>query len=198
MKYILIFFLSQISLAHEGHHHGHGSDMKAGEPLSGGSIFQLDSKWKNQKGEDVKLTDLRGQSRLAVMIFTQCETACPLIIEDLKEIARDVQTKKSGPIEVSIFSLDSYRETPDTLKSFAVKRKLPAHWDLFHVTESGAVAELAAALGVRYKRLENGDFIHSNVIYYLNPEGEIVAQKEGLKTPRSEFVGKIKKSRARE
>lgn len=125
------------------------------------------------------------------MIFTRCETACPLLIEDLKAIATDLDSKTKKPVEVSIFSLDSYRETPKSLLDFASRRKIPAHWRLF-TSNAGSVAELAAALGVQYKRLQSGDFMHSNVIFFLNEKGEIVAQKEGLKTPRDEFIKKIR------
>lgn len=190
LVFLLIFIFSDVSFAHEEH----GTEMKALKSPSGTSILQLESKWKNQKGEVLNLSDLRGKPRLLVMLFTRCETACPLIVEDLKEVVKDLSpTKTSNNIEVSIFSLDSFRETPESLSAFSVKRKLPPGWGLY-TSDADAVAELAAALGVRYKRLKNGDFIHSNVIYFLNSRGEIIAQKEGIKTPRGEFIKKIGKS----
>lgn len=190
MKLIFLFILifSQLSVAHEEH----GPDLKAEAPLSGASILQLESEWQNQKGERTKLASLRGSPRLVVMLFTRCDTACPLIVEDLKEIAKDVDAKRAAKIDVSIFSLDSFRETADSLLAFSLKRKLPSHWGLF-TSNADAVAELAASLGVRYKRLPSGDFIHSNIIYFLNSNGEVVAQKEGIKSPRVEFVKKIRK-----
>jgi protein SCO1/2 len=190
MKFIflLTFIVSQVASAHGGHDH----DLKAQPPLPGASIFQLESEWTNQNGKSQKLGGLRGSPRLLVMLYTRCETACPLIVEDLKEIAKDVESKKGRKIDVSIFSLDSFRETPESLSQFSAKRKLPSHWGLF-TSNADAVAELAAALGVRYRRLPNGDFVHSNVIYFLNGNGEIVAQKEGIKSPRGEFVKKIDK-----
>jgi protein SCO1/2 len=187
MKFLipLMLVFSQISAAHEGHE-GHEA-LKAKAPLPGASVFQLDSEWKNQNGEKTKLSELRGKPRLVAMLYTRCDTACPLIAEDLKETAAEA----GGKTGAAIFSLDSFRETPESLKAFAKKRKLPPEWELF-TADADAVAGLAAALGVRYKRLPNGDFLHSNVIYLLNAEGEIVAQKEGIKSPRAEFVKKIK------
>lgn len=183
----MLLVFSRISLAHENH----GAELKAQPTLPGTSIFHLESEWKNQKGVSAKLTSLRGSPRLLVMLYTRCDTACPLIVEDLKEIAKEVDTKQKNKVNVSIFSLDSFRETPESLRTFSEKRKLPSHWGLF-TSNADAVAELAAALGVRYKRLPNGDFIHSNIIYFLNGNGEITAQKEGIKTPQGEFVKKIK------
>jgi len=190
MKFIfsLALVFSQVAFAHENH----GAELKAKSALPGSSIFQLQSEWQNQKGESVKLASLRGSPRFLVMLYTRCDTACPLIVEDLKETVQELGVKPTDKINVSIFSLDSFRETPDSLLAFSVKRNLPSHWGLF-TSNADAVAELAAALGVRYKRLSNGDFIHSNVIYFLNSDGEIVAQKEGIKTPRKEFIKKIRK-----
>lgn len=185
----LILIFSQVSFAHDEH----GPDLKATAPLPGASIFQLESEWKNQKGENTKLASLRGSPRIVVMLFTRCDTACPLIVEDLKEIVKDVDAKRTTKIDVSIFSLDSFRETPESLSAFSVKRKLPSHWSLF-TSSADAVAELAASLGVKYKRLANGDFIHSNIIYFLSNNGEVVAQKEGIKSPRGEFIKKIRKN----
>ena len=187
--FLLGLIFSQVSLAHENH----GTELKAKSPLPGASIFQLESEWENQKGENLKLSTLRGSPRLVVMLFTRCDTACPLIVEDLKEIAKEVDQKRTEKIDVSIFSLDSFRETSESLLAFSVKRKLPSHWKLY-TSNADAVAELAASLGVRYKRLSNGDFIHSNIIYFLNSNGEVIAQKEGIKTSSGEFIKKIRKS----
>lgn len=188
----ILFFLLLISyqavVAHDGH-----NDLKANPPLTGTSIYQLGSTWKNQKGDNIKLTDLKGKAQLVVLAYTRCDTACPLVIEDLKSLASAIDSKQSEKVAVSIFSLDSLRETPESLAAFSTKRKLPSHWALF-TSDANAVSELAAVLGIRYKRLSNGDFIHSNVIYFLNKSGEIVAQKEGLKTPGAEFIKEIRNS----
>lgn len=186
LLFSLVILFSTSASAHDEH----GAVLKAISPLPGASIFQLDSEWKNQKGEKTKLSGLRGHARLVVMLFTRCDTACPLIVEDLKIIAKEVEVNQKRKMDVSIFSLDSFRETPESLSAFSLKRKLPAHWGLY-TSDAGAVAELAASLGVRYKRLDNGDFIHSSIIYFLNGNGEIVAQKEGIKSPRGDFIKKI-------
>ncbi len=184
---ILIHIFVFQAFSHENH-----ESMKTDAVLPGSSIFQLDSRWKDQTAKTIKLSELRGKPQLLVMLFTKCETSCPLIIEDLKGIATELSLFGTGQINVSIFSLDSRRETPESLKAFAIKRKVPENWRLFTSSKDESVAELAAALGIRYKRLKNGDIIHSNVIYFLNAKGEVLAQKEGLKAPHTDFIKQIR------
>ena len=186
---VFILFVSGFAMAHEEHHH---EALEANPTLSGASVLQLTSPWKNQDDKAVKLSELRGQPRLVVMLFTQCKTACPLIIEDLKTIYQALETLHPKKFSVSIFSLDSFRETPQSLKEFAQKQKLPKNWSLY-TSDADAVSELAAALGLRYKRLPNGDYIHSNMIYFLNAAGEVKATKEGIKTPAAKFIKQIAK-----
>lgn len=169
--------------------HKHHGEMKTLATLPGASIFQLDSKWKNQKNGTVSLTDLKGKPRLMAMLYTRCETACPLIVEDVKKISKEINSKE---VDVTLVSIDSVKETPESLAAFAVKRKLPSDWTLL-TSDADAVAELAAAVGFQFKRLDSGEYIHSNVIFFLNGQGEIVAKKEGLSSPREEFKKEINK-----
>lgn len=171
--------------------HGIHEEVKSATAVSGSSIYQFDSTWIDQKKRTLKLPELQGKPRLVAMLFTKCETACPLIVQDVKAIAKELEAHRAGAVGVTLFSLDAIRETPETLAAFAEKRKLPSEWILVK-SNAGAVAELAAALGVRYKRLGNGDFIHSNTIYFLNAKGEVTTQKDGLNTPSAQFLKTIK------
>ena len=177
--------------AHDGMH----QEVKSTATLPGASIFHLESSWKNQNGEDVKISALQGKPRLLVMLYTKCETACPIIVEDLRQIDVGLHSQKILNVEVSIFSIDSAHETPKTLMAFSAKRKLPNTWQLF-TSDSKTVVELAASLGFRYKKLSSGEYIHSNVIYFINKNGEVAARKEGLKTSSAEFIKEIIKASA--
>ncbi len=91
-----------------------------------------------------------------------------------------------------LISFDSERDTPAALKVYRAKRELSnQNWTLLR-GEPDDVRELAALLGVIYKRDANGDFAHSNVITLLNAEGEIVFQQPGLNLPADEIISKLK------
>lgn len=188
-KMIFILFLSMqsLSFAHSNH-----NDLPAAQPVSDLSIFHLQGSWKNQDGIVVPLSSLKGEAFLLSMLYMSCETACPLIVDDLKNVAASIEKTSGKKIKVAVFSIDPKRDTTKALKVFYEKRKLPKTWDLF-TSDKNTVAELAGALGVRYKRLPSGEFIHSNVIYFANENGEIAASKEGLGSKSEEFVSKVTK-----
>ena len=52
------------------------------------SIFQLNSEWENQEGEFIKLSDLKGNTLVMVMIYTSCKTACPRLTGEMREIEK--------------------------------------------------------------------------------------------------------------
>ncbi len=77
---------------------------------------------------------------------------------------------------------------------YAARMGLPKdRWQLLHGGE-GDVRELAAVLGVQYRKEESGAFAHSNIIFLINPDGEVVYKQAGLGTapePMQEAVIKM-------
>jgi len=76
-------------------------------------------------------------------------------------------------------SFDTERDTTEVLKKFRETRALDKNWILLRGNDD-AVRELAALLGVKFKRETDGQFAHSNLITILSPDGEIVHQRAGL------------------
>lgn len=150
---------------------------RAGEE---GSLYDLEAVWTNQEGAPFPLARLRGQPRLLVMFFSHCSYACPRITADLKKIEQRLSPDERARVGFVMASFDSERDVPATLKTFAATKELDlARWVLLHGDED-QVRELAAVLNVRYRRDENGDIDHSNLITLLDEKGRIVFQREGL------------------
>ena len=65
--------------------------------------------------------------------------------------------------------------------------------DLLGVRERGAErhVELAAALGFKYKKIEGGEFSHSNLITVMDQEGKIRHQQSGLKKDPKQTIDTI-------
>lgn len=156
------------------------------------SLFLLDSTWTSDTGRHVKLGVLRGKPQVVAMFFASCQFTCPLTVSDLQRIEGALPENLRTNTGFLLVSFDSQRDTPAALKTYRVKRELSnQNWTLLR-GEPDDVRELAALLGVIYKKDANGDFAHSNVITLLNAEGEIVFQQPGLNLPTDEIVSKLK------
>ena len=162
-------------------HGGHGSlDAQRPAPLSGSSIYQASSAWTDMDGKPALLRSLRGRPVALAMVYTNCTTACPLIVAKLKLIEEALSPEARGRVWFALASFDSERDRPEALKRFAAARDLdPSRWRLYH-GDPAAVRELAMMLGIRYKRDTRGDYDHSNVITILDRDGVIRRQEVGL------------------
>ena len=58
------------------------------------------------------------------------------------------------------------------------------------------VLELAALLGIKYKKEPTGQYAHSNLITLLDKNGEIVHQQPGLNTDPASMIAAVKKLNA--
>jgi protein SCO1 len=164
-----------------GGHTGHGEETGAAAPAAAGdfSIYELESTWSDQDGAELALADLAGRPRVIAMVYTHCAYACPRIVTDMKRIEAELRERgvQAGFVVVSI---DPERDTPARLAAFAEATRLdPREWTLLTGSDDG-VMELAALLGVRYRRVSDMDFEHSNVITLVDDEGRILYRQTGL------------------
>lgn len=174
--------------------HGHDAHtaMEMGEP-SGQSIYNAGSIWLNRHGEEVPLQNLQGKIQVVAMVYTYCEFACPRILADMKHIKSSLSEEELKNTNFVIVSIDPERDTPDRLNSFAEENNLePENWTLLS-GDSGDILELAALLGVKYKRISDSDFSHSNIITVLNREGEVAHRQEKIGDQPTNTIHVIKK-----
>jgi protein SCO1/2 len=168
--------------------------LKAGATFTDRSLYQLDSEWISDVGRRIKLGVFEGRPQVIALFFTHCEYACPIIVHDLRRIEAALPEKIRDRVDFLLISFDHERDTPEVLHAYRETRRLPvAHWSLLH---GGAddVRELAALLGVNYRKDARGQYAHSNTITLLNARGEIVGQLNGLNQDIAPFVQTIGKT----
>jgi protein SCO1 len=150
------------------------------ENYSAASLYQLDATFTSDRGEPFALGALRGRPVVLTMFFASCGYACPLLLTDMQAIRAKLPAEIRDQAVFVLVSFDTVRDTPAALALYREQRQLDAHWTLLH-GDDGAVRELAALLGVKFKQEADGMFAHSNLITILNPAGEIVHQRNGLR-----------------
>jgi protein SCO1/2 len=142
------------------------------------SVYELASTWRDQQGRERTLSSLRGRPQLVAMVYTHCSTTCPITVDQMKRIERE-----SADVGLVLFSLDPDHDAPERLAEYARERGLDAaRWTIL-TGDAGDVRELAATLGVRYRRISPEELAHSNTVTLLDDAGTPVYQGTG---PRSD------------
>ncbi|HEY9165255.1 MAG TPA: SCO family protein [Candidatus Kryptonia bacterium] len=166
-------------------------EMGNSDNSSDSSIFQIDSKWKDQNGMPVRISDFRGKLSLIAMFYSHCTYACPLTINDLKLVEKAMPSDLAERVEFVLVSIDPARDNPSALRNLANQQLLlGTNWHLL-TGRSFDIRTLAALLGVRYKKKSDGSFLHSSQIALLNEEGEIVFRHAGLTESVNDIVNAI-------
>lgn len=155
------------------------------------SIFMLQSKWRAQDGMAHPLSDMRGTPVVLSMIYTGCQATCPLTLRDLKRIESALPLALRTKVRFALFSFDSDQDLPVVLKRFAKAHDLDlSRWTLFQ-GDAAAVRELAAVLGLQYKKNSRGEYDHSSLIAVIDAKGRIRYQRTGVGQDAAEITQKI-------
>lgn len=149
-------------------------------PPTDRSLYQLDSEWTSDVGARIRLEVFQGRPQVIAMFFTQCEYACPVLVNDLKRLQAALPAALRESVDFVLVSFDTERDTPAVLAEYRALRHLGTdHWTLL-TGRADDVRELAALLGVNYRKDARGQFAHSNLLTLLNEKGEIIFQQAGL------------------
>ena len=145
----------------------------------GPSIYDLPISLVDANGRTIGLDFARGKPVLVTMFYASCTVACPLIVSEVSAVIAELPPDMQDEVEVLLVSFDPARDTPAKLAELARERKLGAGFTLAVGSDADTRA-LAAVLGVKYRKLANGDFAHGSTIVALDPDGREIARTEAL------------------
>lgn len=160
--------------------------------LPSDSVYQIAGGWQTNNNESIQLESLVGKPQVIALIFTGCSNACPIIVESMKRVEKQVPTKMRNQIGFILISLTPDTDTPKSLKAFAEKKGLNQNWKLLRGNNE-SVRTLSNALNERYKIAKNGDVAHSNTVTLLNEQGQIRTQASGTLIGIKPIMEAIKK-----
>lgn len=159
-----------------------------GGPVTDTSLYLLESRWISDVQTDIRLEVLRGRPQIVAMFFTQCEYACPILVNELRRLESALPVALKDQVDFLLVSFDTERDNALTLAKFRQTQHLGnTHWTLL-TGQPDDVRELAALLGVNYQKDGRGQFSHSNLITVLNREGEVAHQFGGLQLPLDDVL----------
>jgi protein SCO1/2 len=160
------------------------------------SLYQIETTWTSDLNKPFKLAQLTGKPQIVALFFASCEYACPIIVHDIRRIEAGLQEAGLTNVGFVLVTIDVERDTVKRLHEYRAQRGLDDNWLLLRGTSEDTL-ELAALLGVKYKKDGRGQYAHSNVITTLNSAGEVVHQQIGLNVDPAETIAAVKKALAR-
>ena len=175
---------------------GHRHEAMEAAPPRGDSVYALSASLVDQRGRAVGLDLFRGHPVLISMFYASCPDACPLLIADLQRMERELPPRIKADLRIVLVSLDPERDTPDALQALARARQVDeSRWRLLRAPED-TVRDIAALLGVKYRRLPDGSFNHSSVITLLDPDGAIVVRDDAIGGPHEALLRGLRGGRS--
>lgn len=175
---------------------GHRHEAMEAAPPRGDSVYALSASLVDQRGRTVGLDLFRGHPVLISMFYASCPDACPLLIADLQRMERELPPRIKADLRIVLVSLDPERDTPDALQALARARRVDeSRWRLLRAPED-TVRDIAALLGVKYRRLPDGSFNHSSVITLLDPDGAIVVRDDAMGGPHEALLRGLRGGRS--
>lgn len=114
-----------------------------------------------------------GKVRLVFFGYTQCPDYCPTTLSKLQKVFEKLPLPDGERPEVLFISVDTQRDTPETLKHYLQAFQLPT----LGLTGSKATIDAVARdFGTFYHIEKKGKDIivdHSTYVYLIDPEGRI-------------------------
>jgi protein SCO1/2 len=162
-------------------------------PLPGDSLYRLKPRLTDQDGRPFDLAALRGGPVLASMFYSSCDMVCPVLFETVAQTAKALPADGRERIRILMVTFDPERDTVAVLKDTASKHGCDKRWTLAR-SSSGDAREIAAALGVQYRRLPSGEFNHSSSVLLLDAQGRIAKRSGSLGTVDPELVAALKQA----
>lgn len=156
-------------------------------PLPARSLYRLKATWTSHTGRPVELPSLRGETVVLAMVYTSCTMTCPLITGEMQAVQRALPADVRPKVRFVLASFDPDRDSVAALRAHASKMSLDDRWLVLRAP-AGDVRQLAVLLGVRYRKLPDGDFDHSNIISVLDAGGVLRHQSPRIPADRAALV----------
>ncbi len=144
--------------------------------------------FKSDDEKSVNLKDFAGKKVVISMVYTSCQSACPLMIKKLLKIEKKLK-EESVNAQFVVVSFDSKFDTPKKMSLFRVSQGITnPNWKLL-VGNDKDTRFLSNLLEIRYSRNPEDETIsHDNKVIFLNEKGVIVQTSEGLSYDSKEKV----------
>jgi protein SCO1/2 len=154
------------------------------KPLPEDSLQRISIPLTDQQGRRFTLADEQRPATIVTMFYGDCHSACPIAIESMKRLVDEVPAERRGGVRVVLISLNPGADTPQSLSHLAMMHGLaPEQFRLAVAGSDRDTREIAAALGIRYRRAAGGEINHSTRFVLLDDKGRVVNTTDKSSVP---------------
>ena len=148
---------------------------------------------RDAKGNDHRLSALRGKVVIVNFIYLGCTDVCPLHTEKIAEIQGMVNsTPMRDQVQFLTITTDPDRDKPEVLSAFGAERGLDLRNWSFLTTTPGmpedATRKLAEQFGHKFTKTADGMQMHGIVTHVIDREGRWRANFHGLQFEPTNLV----------
>lgn len=154
-----------------------GLDEKLGESIP------LDLTFRDEKGNQVTLSELVSKPTIIAPVYYRCPNVCHFLQGDLARVLPGLKLKAGEDYQVVSFSFDETEQPELAQRSrdtyyAAMKNKYPENAWRFLTGGRDTIKKLTHAIGYRFQKV-NHEFLHPVVFLVVSPEGKIVRYLHG-------------------
>lgn len=147
------------------------------------SVELADFNHMSQHGEKVGLADLKGKPWLGMYIFTNCNTVCLPMMDNMKEVQERLIKKNIEDYNIVGFSVDPANDTPEVLAEYLRRYEVPddSKWHLLTGYDQKYIEQYAFKSTKQLVRDDpNSDQVTHSVTFFLVDEtGKMVKNYSG-------------------
>lgn len=158
------------------------------------SLYHVDAPIETASGGATTFAKGAGRTRIVTMFYASCPMACPMTIGTLRKLDAELSSAERARLDVLLLSIDPARDTPGALARLAQEHRITdVRWTLARASPSDT-RKLAAALGIQYRALDNGDFDHASTLVLLDAKGRMLTRSNRLGDPAPEFLAAVRRA----
>jgi cytochrome oxidase Cu insertion factor (SCO1/SenC/PrrC family) len=144
------------------------------DPLAASQMLHQDI-WVTQSGEKLKAPDFENRWLLVTLAYTECESACPMIVHQLKDLRKKLSAEQKTSLHFILLSLKPEADSPPAMKKFMKHHGLKSSdWTFIRGTEEQARL-MASHLDMSFGPLKGASrhIMHSSKVALISPDGKL-------------------------
>ncbi len=148
----------------------------------------------DQNEKTISEKDYKGKVYLVEFFYTSCPTICPIMNDNLLQIAEEFKDRED--FGIASFSIDTENDTPEALKEYAERHKIShPNWHLMTGEQSDIfnLAYEGFKLIAQEDEDEPGGIMHDGLFVLIDQDGYIRSRQDDHGNPLIYYRGHIER-----